>query len=170
MSLNDMSIRILALVAGPALLGAATPARAQSLRPWAVTLEGGVSDVHGETGVDGGAGALRISRRLAGHDWLWGEVAFTGGSEDRNRGFGTAELGVELRWCAACRVAAFIGGGGGYMSEPHWDGGMLRANAGVEARVSERFAVRAMAQAGTHDGVRGPHLAVLGLTWRWGTP
>jgi hypothetical protein len=146
------------------------PAAFAQQRPWAVTLEGGVSDMHGETRVEGGAGALRVSRRLMGYPWLRGEVAFSGGSAGDDRGFGTAELGIELRWCTQCRFTPFVGGGGGWLKESHWDGGMLRANAGVEARVTERLSARLMAQAGTHDGVRGPHLATLGLTWRFGRP
>jgi hypothetical protein len=145
----------------------AAPAHAQQ-RAWAITLEGGVSDMHGETAADGGAGALRVSRRMFGYEWMRGEVALTGGSADENRGFGTVELGVEFRLCATCRFTGFVGGGGGWLKETRWDGGMLRANVGVEARVWRRFSVRAMAQAGTHDGVRGPHLAMLGLTWRFG--
>jgi len=146
----------------------AMPAHAQSQRPWAVTLEGAVSDLHGKTAVDGPGAALRLSRKLMNRDWMRGEVALTGGSADENRGFGTVEAGVEFRWCTACRFTPFIGGGGGWLTESHWDGGMLRANVGVEARVSDRLSARFMAQAGTHDGVRGPHLATLGLTWHFG--
>ena len=158
---------------GTALLFAALsamPAYAQSQRPWAVTLEGAVSDLHGKTAIDGPGGALRLSRRLMNRDWMRGEVALTGGSADENRGFGTVEAGVEFRWCTACRFTPFIGGGGGWLTESHWDGGMLRANVGVEARVSDRLSARLMAQAGTHDGVRGPNLATLGLTWHFGRP
>jgi hypothetical protein len=147
----------------------ASAAQAQQ-RPWAVTLEGAVSDMHGETRVEGPAGALRLSRRLMGYEWLRGELAMTGGTAEEDRGFGTVELGVELRWCSTCRFTPFIGGGGGWLKETHWDGGMLRANAGVEARLSSRFSARLMAQAGTHDGVRGPHLATLGLIWHFGRP
>ena len=146
------------------------PAYAQSQRPWAVTGEGAVSDLHGKTEVDGPGGALRVSRRLIGRNWLRGEVALTGGSADQDRGFGTVEAGVELRWCTACRITPFIGGGGGWLKESHWDGGMLRANIGVEARLSDRLSTRLMAQAGTHDGVRGPNMATVGLIWRFGTP
>ena len=146
---------------------AAAPARAQE-RPWTVILEGGVSDMHGETAADGGAGALRLARRIAGYDWMRAEVAFTGGAADED--FGTAELGIELRLCPTCRIVAFVGGGGGFLYEPEWNGGMLRANAGLEGRISSRLSVRAMAQAGTHDGVRGPHLAMIGLAWRFGSP
>ena len=148
----------------------AVPLHAQSQRPWSVTLEGGVSDVHGKTAVDGPGGALRMSRRLRGYDWMRGEIALTGGTADEDRGFGTVEAGVEFRWCSACRITPFIGGGGGWLKESHWDGGMLRANVGFEARVSERLSARVMAQAGTHDGVRGPNLATLGLTWHFGRP
>ena len=133
-----------------------------------MTLEGGVSDVHGETAVDGLAGALRISRRLLGCEWMRGEVALTGGSADEDRGFGTAELGIEFRLCSTCRFTGFVGGGGGFLAETRRNVGMLRANVGVEARVSDRFSLRATAQAGTHDGVRGPHLAMLGVIWRFG--
>jgi hypothetical protein len=91
------------------------------------------------------------------------EVAFTGGNADEN--FGTAELGLEFRLCARCRFTGFLGLGGGYMNEEHWDGGMLRANAGVEARITSRLSARASVQAGTHDGIRGPHLATVGLAW-----
>jgi hypothetical protein len=164
---TDASRRSLMTLAFLAMLAAA-PAHAQQMRPWAVTLEGGVSDMHGKTAVDGPAGALRLSRRLMGYEWLRGEVAVTGGSADENRGFGTAELGLELRWCSSCRFTAFIGGGGGWLTETRWNGGMLRGNLGVETRVSQRFSLRAMTQAGTHDGVRGPHLAMLGLIWRFG--
>jgi hypothetical protein len=139
------------------------------MRPWAVTLEAGVSDMHGKTAADGPGGAFRASRRLMGHDWLRGEVALTGGSADEDRGFGTAEIGLEIRLCTACRVTGFAGGGGGYLKEAHWDGGLLRANVGAESRISDRLSVRLMAQAGTHDGVRGPHLATLGLIWRFGS-
>lgn len=151
-----------------AVLLASGDARAQPLRPWAVTVEGGVSDMHGKTAADGPAGAVRVSRRVMGYDWLRAEVALTGGSADEDRGFGTAELGLELRLCSSCRVAGFIGGGGGFLKETRWEGGLLRANAGVEARLSPRFSARAMVQAGTHDGVRGPHLAMLGVVWRFG--
>jgi hypothetical protein len=150
------------------VLLSAVPAGAQAQRPWAVTLEGGVSDMHGETKVEGPAGALRVSRRLLGYDWLRGEVALTGGSAGDDRGFGTVEAGVELRWCSACRFTPFAGAGGGWLTETRWDGGMLRANLGVEGRVSDRLSARVMAQAGTHDGVRGPHLLTLGVTWRFG--
>ena len=146
------------------------PAYAQSQRPWAVTLEGAVSDLHGKTEVDGPGGALRVSRRMLGYDWMRGEIALTGGSADQDRGFGTVEAGVEFRWCNGCRITPFIGGGGGWLKESHWDGGMLRGNIGVEARLSDRLSARVMAQAGTHDGVRGPNLASLGLTWHFGAP
>lgn len=158
----------LAVLTGMAGLLAVPGARAQERPPWAVALEGAVSDMHGETRADGAAGALRVSRELMGYDWLRAEVALTGGSADQNRGFGTAEVGLELRFCSSCRFTGFVGGGGGYLKETRWDGGMLRANAGVEARLSRRFSARAMAQAGTHDGVRGPHMATVGVVWRFG--
>lgn len=138
----------------------------QTLRPWTVIVEMGVSDVHGRTEADGFGGALRLARRLFGYDWMRAEVAFAGGQADRN--FGTAELGLEFRLCARCRITGFLGLGGGFLQEEHWNGGMLRANVGAEARLSERFSVRVAAQAGTHDGVRGPHLATLGVAWRFG--
>lgn len=162
-------LRALPPAAGIALaVLAAGPALAQEPRPWAVTVEGAVSDMHGETRADGPAGALRVSRSLMGYDWLRGEVALTGGSADKDRGFGTAELGLEVRLCGTCRFTPFVGGGGGYLKETRWDGGMLRANAGVEARLTPRLSARAMAQAGTHDGVRGPHMATVGVVWKFG--
>ena len=81
----------------------AMPAHAQSQRPWALTLEGAVSDLHGKTAVDGPGGALRLSRRLMNRDWMRGEVALTGGSADENRGFGTVEAGVSPRRANARR-------------------------------------------------------------------
>jgi len=139
---------------------------AVTLRPWTVIVEAGVSDVHGHTEADGFGGAVRLQRRVFGYDWMRAEVAFTGGAADEN--FGTAELGLEFRLRAHRRITGFLGLGGGFHDEEHWNGGMLRANAGVEARLTGRLSARANVQAGTHDGVRGPHLATLGLAWSLG--
>ena len=138
----------------------------RTVSQWTAIVEAGVSDVHGHTEADGFGGGLRLQRRIMGYDWMRAEVAFTGGTADEN--FGTAELGLEFRLCARCRFTGFVGLGGGYLKEEHWDGGMLRANAGVEARVWRRLSVRAAVQAGTHDGIRGPHFATLGLAWGFG--
>ena len=138
---------------------------AVTLRPWTVIVEAGVSDVHGHTEADGFGGAVRLQRRVF-YDWMRAEVAFTGGAADEN--FGTAELGLEFRLRVRGRFTGFLGLGGGFHDEEHWNGGMLRANAGVEARLTSRLSARANVQAGTHDGVRGPHLATLGLAWSLG--
>jgi hypothetical protein len=145
---------------------AASAASAQEVPRWAVAAEGGVSDIHGRTEAEGGAAALRLQRRVAGFDWIRAEAAFTAGWADED--FQTAELGVELRLCASCRITGFIGGGGGFLNEPDWNGGMLRASAGFEVRVTQRFAFRAFGQVGTHDGVRGPHLGMVGVAYRFG--
>jgi hypothetical protein len=151
-----------AVMLGPAADGA----HAQQVPRWALTAEGGVSDIHGETEAEGGAVGLRLQRRVAGFDWIRVEVGFTAGWADVD--FQTAEMGVELRLCPSCRITGFIGGGGGFVNEPSRNGGMLRANAGFEVRLTERFAARAMGQVGTHDGVRGPHLGMLGISYRFG--
>jgi hypothetical protein len=148
----------------PPRVAAARPA----VQPWTAIVEAGVSDVHGRTEADGFGGGLRLQRRLFGYNWMRAEVAFTGGTADEN--FGTAELGLEFRHRVWGRFTGFLGLGGGFLKEEHWEGGMLRANVGVEARVWKRLSVRAAVQAGTHDGIRGPHLATLGLAWGFGRP
>jgi hypothetical protein len=102
----------------------AATADAQQVPRWAVAVEGGVSDIHGETEAEGGA------------------VAFTAGWADED--FQTAEAGVELRLCPSCRITGFIGGGGGFLNEPDWNGGMLRASAGFEVRLTSRLAARGL--------------------------
>lgn len=139
---------------------------AQQVPRWAIAAEGGVSDIHGETEAEGGAVALRLQRRVAGFDWMRVEAAFTAGWADED--FQTAELGIELRLCPSCRITGFLGGGGGFLNEPDWNGGMLRATAGFEVRITEHFAFRALGQAGTHDGVRGPHMGMAGISYRFG--
>lgn len=170
---NQRSHRLWLAALALAAVWSAKPAAAQQPRPWTLIGEAGVSDIHGETEAEGAGAAIRLARRVFGYEWLRAEVALTGGNAEED--FGTAELGIELRLCPTCRFTGFVGGGGGLLYEGKggdtpgdWTGGMLRANVGFEVRLSERFSARAMAQAGTHDGVRGPHLATVGLAWRFG--
>jgi hypothetical protein len=53
------------------------------------------------------------------------------------------------------------------MGEDEYTGGFFRGTAGLEARLSARAVLRLALQAGTHDGEAGPHLATIGIGWRF---
>ena len=57
--------------------------------------------------------------------------------------------------------------GGGLLLEDGYTGPFFRGGGGVELEVSPRVALRATAQAASHDGEGGPHHIYLGLDYRW---
>jgi hypothetical protein len=82
-------------------------------------------------------------------------------------GYGALDLGVEAHPWPRARVSPFLGVGAGIMAEDEYIGTFLRGTAGLEAKLSRGAVLRLAVQAGTHDGQDGPHLATLGVGWRF---
>jgi hypothetical protein len=145
-----------------ALMGGAVTAAAEDVpRPWTLAVEPSWGRIHEDD--DAPAGSLRLFRRL-GRGGAWrAQLGLTLSS------YGALDAGVEWRACPSCRVSPVLGGGGGVLVEGdgEYGGSFARATAGIEAFLAPRLVLRATVQAGTHDGQGGPHLAALGLGWRF---
>jgi hypothetical protein len=140
-------------------VGGASAASAAE-RAWTVVAEPGAGRIHhdGETAP---AGALRVLRGLGGRGVLRAEAGLAVST------YGAVDVGLEARLCPSCRVSPVLGVGGGLLAEEGYGGSFARATAGVEAVLAPRLVLRATVQAGTHDGQAGPHLAAIGLGWRF---
>lgn len=142
------------------LVGAAGAAAAEErTRPWTVAVEPAWGRIHDDDGAP--AGALRVFRALDGGGRFRAQLGLAAST------YGALDVGVEARLCGSCRVSPVIGLGGGLLAEEDYGGTFGRATAGVEAELTPSFTLRATVQAGTHDGQAGPHLASLGLGWRF---
>lgn len=141
-------------------IGGAMTARAEDVpRAWTIAAEPSWGRIHEDD--DAPAGSLRLLRRLGRSGVLRAQLGLTASS------YGAVDLGVEARLCRACRVSPVVGVGTGLLLEDEYGGTFARATAGVEAALAPRLVLRATVQAGTHDGQAGPHLAALGLGWRF---
>lgn len=139
-------------------LAAASPARGGDGPRWMVSAEGGRIRIHDdETAV----GALRIQRDLGSRGLFRVQLGAIVAAS------GALDAGVELHPWPQARVSPFLGAGGGLMSEDEYFGLYFRGTAGLEAKLSTSVVMRLCVQAGTHDGQAGPHLATLGLGWRF---
>ena len=128
-------------------------------RAWTLAAEPAWGRTHEDD--EAAAGSLRVFRALdRGGRWR-AQAGLTASS------YGTLDLGIEARLCRSCRVSPVLGVGGGLMGEDESDGTFARATAGIEAVLAPRLVLRATVQAGTHDGQAGPHLAAMGLGWRF---
>jgi hypothetical protein len=147
-------------VTAAVLLGAAALARGEDARPaWTVAAEAGYGRIHDDDSAP--AGALRVFRRLGRSDVLRVELGAAVSS------YAAIDAGIEARLCPSWRVSPVLGVGGGPMLEDEYGGGFFRASAGVEAVLARNLVLRAVAQAGVHDGQAGPHLATVGVGWRF---
>jgi hypothetical protein len=147
-------------VTAAVLLGAAARARGEDARPaWTVAAEAGYGRIHDDDSAP--VGALRVFRRLARSDVLRVQLGAALSS------YGAIDAGVEARLCPSCRVSPVLGAGAGLMLEDDYGGAVFRASAGVEAVLARNLVLRAMVQAGVHDGQAGPHLATVGVGWRF---
>lgn len=126
---------------------------------WLVSVEGGRTWTH--TDDRSAAAALRVSRRLGSLDTVRLQAGIGVAS------YGALDVGLEWRPSPGRRVVPFLGVGGGLMGEDEYAGPFLRGTFGLEIALSDRVVARLAAQAGTHDGQRGPHLATLGFGWRF---
>lgn len=149
------------VILGSLVLAGAAAARAEEPRRWTLSAEAGRSRLH-DDGVETWAVALRVQRSIGPAGVLrlqLGAVA---------SGYGALDAGLEVHPWPRARVSPFLGAGGGYMSEEdEFDGGFLRATVGMEAKLSSRAVLRLAVQAGTHDGQAGPHIATVGLGFRF---
>ena len=110
----------------------------------------------------GAAFGLRLGGAILHTDALRFEV---GGWYSRiNTGFFTLDAGVEAR-AVGPALAAFVGAGAGLYGELE-SGLLVRATAGVEARLGFSSAVRVAVQASRHEGQPGPSGVLIGLEWR----
>jgi hypothetical protein len=143
------------------LMGTATAAAEDVPRAWSIAAEPSWGRIHEDE--EDSAGSLRVFRRLGRSDAWRAQLGLTLSS------YGALDAGVEWRACPACRVSPVLGAGVGVLLEggAEYGGSFARATAGVEAALTPRLVLRATVQAGTHDGQAGPHLAALGLGWRF---
>jgi hypothetical protein len=151
-----------AWAAAAVLMGGAVTAAAEDVpRAWTIAAEPAGGRIHEDD--EAPAGSLRVFRRLGRSGALRAQLGLTLSS------YGALDAGVEWRTCPSCRVSPVLGAGGGVLLEGdgEFGGAFGRATAGVEAVLTPRLVLRATVQAGTHDGQAGPHLAALGLGWRF---
>jgi hypothetical protein len=141
------------------IAGAGTAAADEVPRAWTLAAEPAWGRIHDDD--EAAAGSLRVFRAFDRGGRLRAQLGLTLSS------YGALDVGVEARLCRSCRVSPVLGVGGGLLAEDEYDGGFLRATAGLEAVLAPRLVLRATVQAGTHDGQAGPHLAALGLGWRF---
>jgi hypothetical protein len=146
------------LLIGMLALAAIAPAGADGEPRSILSVEGGGTRIHDD---DSTVGALRIHRGLGSRGLFRIQLGATVAA------FGTLDLGVEFHPWPRARVSPFLGAGGGLMSEDEYFGTFVRGTAGLEAKLSRRVVLRLAFQAGTHDGEAGPHLATLGVGWRF---
>ena len=140
------------------LVGAAGAAVAEEApRAWTIAAEPAWGRIHDDQAA---AGSLRVLRDLGGGG-LRAEAGLAISS------YRALDVGIEARLCRSCRVSPVLGVGGGLMGEEDYGGAFARATAGLEAVLAPRLVLRATVQAGTHDGQAGPHLAAVGLGWRF---
>jgi hypothetical protein len=142
------------------LIGGAVTAAAEEVpRAWTLALEPAWGRIHDDD--EAAAGSLRVFRTIdRGGRWR-AQAGLTVSS------YGALDVGIEARLCRSCRVSPVLGVGGGLLAEEGYGGTFARATAGLEAVLAPRLVLRATVQAGTHDGQAGPHLAALGLGWRF---
>ena len=127
-------------------------------RAWTLAVEPAAGRIHDD---EAAAGSLRLFRDLGRSGLLRAQAGFTSSS------YRALDVGIEARLCRACRVSPVLGVGAGLMGEDDYGGTFARATAGLEAVLTPRLVLRATVQAGTHDGQVGPHLAAVGLGWRF---
>ena len=152
-------MRTIVVLGSLALAGAVT-ARADEPPRWTLSAEAGRSRIH-DNGVDTWVGALRLHRSIGA-----GVLRLQLGAAVSS--YGALDAGLEVHPWPRARVSPFLGAGGGYITEEEeWEGGFLRATAGMEAKLSSRAVLRLAVQAGTHDGQSGPHVATLGVGFRF---
>ena len=154
-------MRVARAVAVVLMGGAVTAAAEEVPRAWTLAAEPAWGRIHEDD--EAAAGSLRVFRALDRGGRFRAQAGLTVSS------YGALDLGIEARLCRSCRVAPVLGVGGGLMVEGdgEYDGTFWRATAGIEAILTPRLVLRATVQAGTHDGQAGPHLASLGLGWRF---
>jgi len=152
-------MRVAWVVAVALASGAGAAAADEVPRAWTLAVEPAWGRIHDDDGA--AAGSLRAFRALDRGGRLRAQAGLTLSS------YGALDVGIEVRLCRSCRVAPVLGVGGGLLSEEEYGGTFARATAGLEAVLAPRVVLRATVQAGTHDGQAGPHLAALGLGWRF---
>lgn len=153
-------MRTIVILGTVVLAGAAAAARAEEPR-WTVSVEAGRTRLH-DNDVDAWVGALRVHRGIGASGVLRLQLGAVASS------YGALDAGLEVHPWPRGRVSPFLGAGGGYMTEEEeFDGGFLRATAGMEVKLSPKAVLRLAVQAGTHDGQAGPHQATLGFGLRF---
>lgn len=153
------------------LAAAAANAQAQDARPWLIRVEAGSAEIHRFVPDPQG---IIVGVRVA-HIWKNDlvRVDFGVARSSADRGFFTADAGVELRLCnAGCRVAPYVGAAFGSLVEPiYGDSRMSRAGGGIEIRLSPNQLLRVGIQRGRHGrDARGPHLITVGWSHRFVNP
>jgi hypothetical protein len=142
------------------LVGAAGAAVAEEApRAWTIAVEPAWGRIHDDD--QAAAGSLRVFRDLGRSGLLRAQAGIAISS------YRALDVGIEARFCRSCRVSPVLGVGGGLMGEDDYGGTFARATAGLEAVLAPRLVLRATVEAGTHDGQAGPHLAAVGLGWRF---
>ncbi|HET9315935.1 MAG TPA: hypothetical protein VFQ51_10115 [Vicinamibacteria bacterium] len=126
---------------------------------WALWGEGGWTRIHDDDRA--GVGALRLQRDLDSRRMFRVQAGLVLSL------YGAVDLGVEAHPWPGSRVSPFVGAGLGLMGEEDYGGPFFRGTAGLQVMLSRSVLLRGAVQAGTHDGQAGPHLATIGLGWRF---
>jgi hypothetical protein len=151
-------VRRTTLLIGMLALCSGTQARAGEPR-WTLWAEGGSTHIHDDD--DAGVGALRLQRDLDSRGVFRAQLGFVVSL------YGAVDLGVEAHPRPRSRVSPFFGAGLGLMGEEDYGRWFFRGTAGLQVMLSRSVVLRGALQVGTHDGQAGPHLATIGLGWRF---
>jgi hypothetical protein len=151
-------VRRITLLLGLTALGAGAPARAAEPR-WTLWAEGGGTRIHDDD--QEGVGALRVQRDLDSRGVFRVQTGLVLSL------YGALDVGVEAHPWPRSRVSPFVGAGAGLMDEEDYGGAFFRGTAGLQVVLSRSVVLRGALQAGTHDGQAGPHLATIGVGWRF---
>lgn len=126
---------------------------------WALWAEGGGARIHDDD--QAGAGALRLQRDLDSRGVFRLQAGLVLSL------YGAVDLGVEVHPLPRSRVSPFFGAGFGLMGEEDYGGTFFRGTAGLQVMLTRSVFLRSAVQAGTHGGQAGPHLATIGIGWRF---
>ena len=147
----------------------ATPAAAQTSRPWLVRIELGSADIH--RFVADRRGPL-VGVRFA-HAWRSDHIRFDFGvaRSTADRGFVLVDAAFETRLCGAtCRLAPFAGLALGTLVEPDYGHSRSRRlGGGLEVMLRPNDLIRVAFYYAQHSrDARGPHVIAVGYSRRLG--